>query len=218
LRGFANKTAIIPFGINTTALKPNQEKVAEIRNRYRGKKIIYSLGRLVYYKGYDYLIEAAGRLSDDYVVIIGGDGPLSEKLKTTIAEKELSQKVVMPGSIRGADIGSYYEACDIFCLPSTERSEAFGIVLVEAMSFGKPLITTNIPTGVSWVNQHEQTGLLVKPKDAAALSQAIEKIAANQELYSLLSGNCRKRYSALFSQDKMIDAIIKLYTDLNRPK
>lgn len=214
LRGYPAKTVVIPFGIKTSGLKPNENKVAEIRDRYKGKTIIYALGRLVYYKGFDYLIEAAGLLSDDYVVVIGGDGPLLNQLRQSINTKKLTGKVFLPGSIKGSDIGSYYEACDIFCLPSTERSEAFGIALVEAMSFGKPLITANIPTGVSWVNQDGLTGLVVKPKDALELKRAIETISNDEQVYRYFSNNCCERYNAIFSQDKMIDAIISLYDDL----
>ncbi|MBF0555901.1 MAG: glycosyltransferase [Nitrospirae bacterium] len=214
LRNFSNKTVIIPYGIKTSELKADEDKVAAIRNLYKGKIIIYSLGRLVYYKGFDYLIEAAASLSDDYAILIGGDGPLLNKLGKTIDQKRLADKVFLLGHINSSDMGSYYKACDVFCLPSTERSEAFGIALVEAMSFGKPLVTTNIPTGVSWVNQDSLTGLVVNPGNAAELSQAIKTISTDKQLYHFFSDNCHKRYQSLFSQDKMMDMIVSLYVDL----
>ncbi|WP_420266970.1 glycosyltransferase [Candidatus Magnetominusculus dajiuhuensis] len=214
LRGFFNKTVIIPYGIRTSELTVNEDTVAAIRHLYKGKIIIYSLGRLVYYKGFDHLIEAARSLSNDYAVVIGGDGPLLNRLRKSIDINRLADKVFLHGHINNTDMGSYYEACDIFCLPSTERSEAFGIALVEAMSFGKPLVTTNIPTGVSWVNQDGLTGLVVNPGNAGQLAEAIQTISTDERLYHFFSGNCRKRYQSFFSQDKMIDTIVSLYVEL----
>ena len=113
------------------------ERVAAIREKYPCKKIVFSLGRLVAYKGYEYLIEAARFLDDDYVLLIGGTGPLKAELDEKIKMLGLEGKVVLLGRVSDEDLPAYYGACELFCLSSVQKTEAFGIVQIEAMSCGK---------------------------------------------------------------------------------
>ncbi|MEO5356650.1 MAG: glycosyltransferase [Nitrospirae bacterium YQR-1] len=213
LTPYEHKAVTIPIGVSTGHLAADSEKVAALKKLYNGRKIIFSLGRLIYYKGYEHLIRAAMELDDSYAVIIGGEGPLKDRLNSMIKSLGLDGRVFLPGRISDEQLGSYYEACDLFCLPSVERSEAFGIVIVEAMSFGKPVVATKL-AGVGWVNQHGVTGINVEPGKAAELANAIKLILTGMEMYNRFSINCRERFINFFTREKMAQAAIKLYEKL----
>ncbi len=212
LQKFKNKCIAIPIGIDKTRLKAKLELATTIKNKYGDKKIIFSIGRLIYYKGFEYLILSAKFLSDDYVILIAGDGPLKSKLTKLIQKEGLGGKVYLLDRIKNSELGSYYSACDIFCLPSVAKSEAFGIVQIEAMSFGKPIVATKIEgSGVDWVNDSGVSGLNVKTKDPKELAQAITDIINNIKRYERYSKAAKERFCTLFTRDKMISDIIKLY-------
>lgn len=163
LRNVQQKTICLPIGVDPMA--PDPARVKAIKNKYKGKKIIFSLGRLVTYKGYAFLVAAAKYLKDNYMILIGGTGALRDELQNEINDMQLQGKVELLGRVSDEDLPSYYGACDVFCLSSVQKTEAFGIVQIEAMSCGKPVIATNIPhSGVSWVNAHEQSGICLTLK------------------------------------------------------
>ena len=217
LRKFKNKCISIPIGINDERLKYDIQKVKEIRNKYQNKKIIFSLGRLVYYKGFEYLIKSANYLSDDYIILIGGSGPLKNELNNIIIKNNLGNKVKLLGRVEDDELGSYYEACNLFCLPSIEKSEAFGIVQIEAMSFAKPVVATKIEgSGVDWVNEDNVSGVNVNVKDSKALAEAFELINSDINSYNGYCKNARERFNTLFKREKMVDKIIKLYGGTKR--
>jgi glycosyltransferase involved in cell wall biosynthesis len=104
--------------------------------------------------------------------------------------------------------------CDIFCLPSVSRNEAFGLVLVEALYFGKPLVTTNVEgSGMNYVNKHNETGLVVPPKNSKALAEAINTILSNEKLYEKFSKNALERFKE-FEIDSVADRILNLYQEV----
>jgi len=219
LKKFKNKCVPIPYGIKKENLKINEEKIKEIKKKFENKKIIFSLGRFIYYKGFEYLIESSKYLPDDYIIVIGGDGELRKKYEKLIMNNNLLNKVFLIGKIPQTHLGSYYKACDLFCLPSIEKSEAFGLVIVEAMSFGKPVVATNIKgSGVSWVNQNGVTGLNVEPKNPKALADAIRFICENPEIYIKMSKNALKRFEEEFTVEKEILKILKIYNKLLEDK
>lgn len=210
LQKVQEKVDFIPIGIKELA--PVPEKVAQIRQQYAGKKIVYSLGRLVGYKGYEYLVEAAAALSDEYVVLIGGKGPLHENLQQRIEELGLQDKVKLLGYIADEDSASYFGACDVFCLSSIWKTEAFAIVQVEAMACGKPVVATRIPeSGVSWVNRHEYSGLNVPIEDGKALAEAIQALTSNEEVYQKYGVQARNLYEERYMYSRMIDRCLELY-------
>lgn len=207
------KTDYIPIGVKE--LKPEAEAVEKIRNQYAGKKIVYSLGRLVGYKGYTYLVDAASYLGDDYVVLIGGEGPMGEELQQRIERKGLTDKVKLLGYIEDKDSPAYFGACDVFCLSSVWKTEAFAIVQVEAMSCGKPVVATRIPdSGVPWVNRHEDSGLNVSIEDAKALAEAIQTLTEKEEVYRQYGIQARERYETYFTHERMIDKCLSLYREI----
>lgn len=213
LKDVQSKTICIPIGIDP--IRPQREKVEAIRQKYKGRKIVFSLGRLVHYKGFRYLINAARHLSNDYLVLIGGAGLLKDELETQIKTNHLEDKVKLIGRVADADLPAYYGACTLFCLSSIMKTEAFGIVQIEAMSCGKPVVATQIPgSGVAWVNEQGVSGVNVQPEDAVQLAEGIRAVSENEEVYKAYSLGAFKRFNELFTKGKMINSITNTYLKL----
>lgn len=207
------KVRTLPIGIDPVV--PQPEAVERMRSRYQGRKIVFSLGRMVAYKGFRYLVEAARYLSDDYVVVIGGEGPLRAELEALIEHWHLQEKVFLPGRVSDEELPAYYGACEVFCLSSVQKTEAFGIVQLEAMSCGKPVVATCIPhSGVSWVNAHGESGLNVPPADARALADAIRTLTEDEAVYRRYSEGAAQRYRHLFTREINLDKLLNIYLEL----
>lgn len=213
LRPWQHKAVCLPIGIRPVC--PDARAVDGVRRQYGGRHIVFSLGRLVHYKGYRYLVEAARHLSDDYVVLIGGTGVLRDELQSLIDRWGVGHRVQLLGHVSDEQLPAYYGACRLFCLSSVQKTEAFGIVQLEAMSCGRPVVATRIPqSGVSWVNEHGVSGLNVEPCDAGALAQAITQVCTDGALYQSLAAGARRRYLGTFTLDKMIDNTLDIYDRL----
>lgn len=205
------KCVHIPIGV--TAVPEDEEGAARIRLQFAGKKIVYSLGRLVGYKGFEYLVDAAKYLSDDYVVVIGGAGPLRDELQRKVDGEGLGDKVKLIGRVPEGDFAAWYRACDVYCLSSVWKTEAFAIVQIEAMSCAKPVVATRIPgSGVPWVNSHGVSGLNVEPCDGRQLAEAVTYITSDPERYDGFCRGARARYEQMFTYGRMIDRCMELFT------
>lgn len=213
LRKAQHKTSYLPIGVDPHPWLADE--IQDIRQRYPEKKILFSMGRLVPYKGYRHLIEAMALLPEEYILLIGGDGPLRGELQEQIDSLGLQGRVELLGFISDKLKPAYFGACDLFCLSSTIKTEAYAIVLVEAMSLGRPIVATRIPeSGVSWVNSHEESGLNVPVEDSEALAQAIRTICEDPQLWLTYSRGSRHRFFNIFTKDEMINQLIQIYTDL----
>ena len=213
LQKVQDKARCIPIGIEPNC--SDEAKAAKIRNEYSGRRIVFSLGRLVEYKGFRYLIEAAKYLDDSYMILIGGGGPLREDLQNQIDELGLGHRVKLLGKVPQEDLPSYYGACDLFCMSSVMKTEAFGIVQIEAMSEGRPLIATKIPaSGVSWVNEDGISGINVEPRDSKAIAEAIKSITKDEATWRRYSDGARQRFAKYFTKEKMLDGCLALYSEL----
>ncbi len=213
LKNVQQKTVCLPIGV--PPVLPEPEAADRICQQYGGKKIVFALGRLVAYKGFTHLVEAARFLKDDYVVLIGGTGALEQALCQQIKRLGLENKVVLLGRIPDRDLPAYFGACKVFCLPSVQKTEAFGIVQIEAMSCGKPVVATRIPqSGVPWVNKHGVSGLNVMPGNAGELARAIQDIADNESVYDKYSTAAKNRYWDIFTNEHMIDKCKRIYNNL----
>ncbi|MFK8302436.1 glycosyltransferase [Capnocytophaga stomatis] len=209
---YKDKTVCIPIGIDSNEIIIDQAYLRKMKDNYKGKRIVFALGRLIYYKGFKYLIDSAKYLPNNIVILIAGEGELEEKLQRQIEINHLKEKVKLIGKISRNQLGSYYALCDVFCLPSVERSEAFGVVQIEAMAFAKPIISTNIKgSGVNWVNQNNISGITIQPKNVKALAESILSILSNEDKYEILAQGAKQRYVELFTKDKMIEKIKNLY-------
>src|SRR5437764_531691 len=142
--------------------------------------LLLFVGRLVYYKGVHILIEAASRWPGSIAIV--GEGPLEAELRADVARRGLQERVVFAGRVSDDDLPAYYQACDAFVLPSIARTEAFGVVQIEAMAAGRPVISTNLPTGVPWVNRDGVSGLVVAPDNADALGAALAELGEDEAL------------------------------------
>ena len=210
LQSVQKKSVCLPIGISP--MLPDVKSVEAIRQRYMNKKIVFSLGRLVAYKGFCHLVAAAQYLGDDFVVLIGGTGALESELQREIDKLGLHEKVRLLGRINDEDLPAYYGACDVFCLSSVQKTEAFGIVQIEAMSCGKPVVATRIPqSGVAYVNANGISGLNVAPGNAYELSEAIKTIVGNKDTYEHFSKGAKERYETLFTKNIMIKKCLEIY-------
>lgn len=207
---YQDKTTYLPIGINP--LSADDAAVAKIRSKFPGKKIVWSLGRLVGYKGYQYLVEAVKYLPEDYVLVIGGEGPLLQDLEKRARYDEVSDRIRFIGRVSAEDCSAWYAASDVFALSSIWRTEAFAIVQIEAMSLGKPVVSTRIPgSGVSWVNKDGVSGKTVPVCDSKALADAIIEVVENSEKYG---EGAKKRFESKFTFEKMISGCISIYHNL----
>lgn len=216
LQEVKDKCAVVPFGIPTGRLALTtavEEKVVSIRKRL-GSKIAFFLGRLIYYKGVEYLVEAMQDVEGK--LIIAGDGDLKADLLELVKKLSIEDRVEFVGTLSDEEVAAYYHACDVFVLPSIESSEAYGLVQLEAHACGKPVISTNLPTGVPFVNKDGYSGIVVPPKDVQALSEAINKMFKDEELRKRLGAQAKQRFHKEFTSEIMVDRILKLYEEVLR--
>ena len=204
---------VIPFGFNLSGFAAPHPLVDDIRARFPGKRI-FALGRHVYYKGFDVLIEAMKHIEPQAHLLIGGAGPLTEQWKAWARAQGVAERVHFLGLIDDQDLPGYYQACDVFCLPAVSAAEAFGIVQVEAMACGKPVVSTRLNNGVDFVNRHGVSGLTVPVGDAVALAEALNTLLVDAELRAKLGAQARVRALTEFSQESMGQKTLALYRDI----
>jgi len=208
LQRFRDKCHVIPHGIPFELYdEVNSAQVDEIRSFYR-KPIILAVGRLVYYKGFDYLIRAMRNI-DAHLLLIG-EGPLHRELLEQVMVSGVQEKVTLLGNV--SDLRPYYHACDVFALPSIAVSEAFGIVQLEAMACGKPVVNTQLPSGVPWVSQNGLTGITVPPADSDALAEAVSLLLSQPELAQRYGRSARRRVEQEFATERMLARTLGLYS------
>jgi len=210
LAKFREKCVVIPFGIPFEEFQQeNTEEIARIRDLY-GKRIVLGVGRHVYYKGFEYLIRAMKNVNGHLLII--GDGPLRSDLEQEARSCGISERVSFLTDVE--DLRSYYQASDVFVLPSIARSEAFGIVQLEAMACGVPVVNTSLDSGVPFVSPHDLTGLTVPPEDSAALSDAINKLLDDPLLRERMGAAGRTRVEQEFSLKVMTRKTLELYGEV----
>ena len=215
LKDWCDKVRVIPTGIDSNSLHADAEQIQAIRASYPNRFIVLAVGRLIYYKGFEYLIKAASLVDDQVVVLIGGAGKDKNKLERLINTMRLQEKVKLLGYLGEMDLARYYQACDLFCMSSVANSEAFGIVQLEAMKFGKAIVSTIIPeSGVNWVNADQISGINVKAKDSDALARAISVIQHQPALRERLGKRGQQRFHEMFSREQMCKSLIQLYESI----
>ncbi len=174
----------------------DRARAKEIRKKYVGKFICFAFGRHVPYKGYSCLIDAAKHLDEDFVVLIGGTGPLTDELRERAKGDE---KIEFLGRIIDADLRSYLLSSDVFCFSSITKNEAFGIALAEAMYYQKPAVTFTVKgSGINYVSLNGVTGIECPNGDVLAYAEALKKLAKEEDLRKVYGENARKRVEELF--------------------
>jgi glycosyltransferase involved in cell wall biosynthesis len=207
------KAHVIPFGVDTVRFRPvpARRRPAAFPAPERGPVGLF-VGRLVGYKGLDVLLEAARAVQ--HSLVIAGDGPLRPDLTRRITEAGLGERVVLAGEVSEGDLPLYYRAADYVVLPSTTSAEMFGVVLLEAMACGKPVISTALTTGVSEVNVADTTGLVVPPGDALALRGAMERLVGDPGLRARLGAAGRERVERNYTLEQMVGRHLELCEEL----
>lgn len=221
LKPYQDKCRIIPFGVD-----PKIEKEADRwyeeggppeRSQKKTAVVKYLfVGRLVYYKGCRTMIEAfvqAAKRNDRIRLDIVGTGPLEPELKRQTEELRLTDQIHFHAGVSDDELIGFFKECDVFVLPSLQRSEAFGLVQIEAMAFGKPVINTNLPSGVPYVSLHGETGLTVEPGNTAELAEAMEYLAEHPAERCQMGERARERMEEQFRMETMLNRVLRLYEE-----
>lgn len=209
---FAAKTRIVPFGVELARFDNVNPALVEGIRRGSRTPILLFAGRLRYYKGLEYLIQAMRQVNA--VLMVVGVGPMEQELRLLTDELGLGSKVRFLGEVSEEELVAHYQAVDVFVLPSSHKSEAFGIVQLEAMACGTPVVCTELGTGTSFVNLHEETGLVVPPRDSQALAGAINGMLGDGSLRARLGRNARLRVEREFTRDVMVQRVLDVYREV----
>lgn len=212
---FKQKCIVIPNPISIEKLNMttnDYKKIDIIQKKYKGKQIIFFLGRHVTYKGIKYLIEAEKYIKSECIILIAGKGPLTQSLKKDAIQ---SERIQFLGKIPDEEIKIYMHSASIFAFPSITKNEAFGVVLAEAMYCkATPVCFTIKGSGVNWVNINGKTGLEVENKNVKAFAQAIETLLSDDQLRLQLSENAHQRIKELFTMNTIEKQIKNIYQNI----
>ncbi len=214
LRRFKDKCRVVPLGIDLGLFKFDkkvEEETEKIRLEF-GTPLILFVGRLVYYKGIEYLLDAMKNINAKLMLI--GDGLLKKRLVKLAVGLGVSNKIIWLGSVENKRLAPYYYACDLFVLPSSFKTEGFGIVQLEAFACKKPVVSTALPTGVVFVNKDGVTGITVPPRDSSSLAIAINKLLSSPELLESYGQNGREILEKEFTKEKMGESILTIYRSI----
>jgi glycosyltransferase involved in cell wall biosynthesis len=210
LRRFGAKCRVIPFGVPLAQFdRADAAEVARLRAQF-GPRVVLGVGRLIYYKGFEHLVRAMKEV--DGRLLIVGEGPLRGALEREAERAGVAGRVTFLGHVR--EVAPLYHAADVFALPSVARSEAFGIVQLEAMACGKPVVNTSLDTGVTFVSIGGVTGLTVPPADSAALATALNTLLDDPALAARYGRAARSRVEREFDLEEMGRRTLRLYEEV----
>lgn len=212
LQRVAGRCQIVPLGIDPEPFQAvDSRRVGEIRQGH-GNPLLLFVGRLRYYKGLDVLIDALPSIDASLLVV--GSGPMERQWRRQAGQSPAAARIHFAGEVPDDELPAYYAAADLVALPSCERSEAFGLVLLEAMAAGRAVVGTELGTGTSFVNQHNETGLVVPPGDAPALAAAINSLLLEPERRRQFGASGRRRVFDQFHVDAMVDRTVEIYREV----
>lgn len=215
LKPYLDKCHVVPFAVSEDILQDGSiylKKNGYLRNNDHLQ--ILFVGRLVYYKGIAVLIDAVRKLSDSVCLTVVGDGVLENEMKQKCQELNIQDRVIFLGKVSDEQLKQCYRKADVFVLPSTQRSEAFGLVQLEAMAYGIPVINTNLKSGVPEVSIHRETGLTVPPEDPVQLAEALRWMEDHPRERAEMGRRARKRVETYYSEQALFSGLMKEYEEL----
>jgi rhamnosyl/mannosyltransferase len=223
LNKWKNKAQIIPLALNN--LKQfSLEMDLDSSNTLWGKfshsaninqpTRLLSIGRLTYYKGYSDLIKAMQYISNAQLIIVG-HGEQHQQLQNLINQLDLQNNVYLAGKVSNDNLNNLLHSCNIFCLSSIERTEAFGLVLLEAMSYAKPIVITRVEgSGMNWVTQNNKTALFAEKQSPQNFAEKVNDLMDNPLLAKTLGDNGYQRLLAHFNIETISQQTLKLYQSI----
>jgi rhamnosyl/mannosyltransferase len=213
LEPYRDRVSVVPYGIDLEPYSSasHDSEAAALRVRF-GDRIVLGAGRLIYYKGFGVLLEAMARIQGHLVLV--GEGPLRLSLQRRAEDLGIARRVTFAGEIHQTAMPAWYRAADVFAFPSIARSEAFGIVQLEAMASGLPVVNTSLDSGVPYVSVDGETGLTVPPSDPHAFAEALDGLLSDPRWRTRLGAAGRARAAALFSKERMLNDHQRVYGDL----
>lgn len=211
LQRYIDKVAVIPYGLERSSYPvPSEEKLLYWKSLFKDKFFLF-VGAFRYYKGLHILLDAAK--NNDFNVVIVGSGDAENELKS-LAQKLVLKNVHFVGAVSDEDKSALLTLCYCVVFPSHLRSEAFGISLAEGAMYGKPLISAEIGTGTSFINIHNETGVVVERNNPQALQDAMFKLISEPELAKHYGSNAYQRYLNFFTAEHMIEKYSAVYHEL----
>jgi glycosyltransferase involved in cell wall biosynthesis len=210
LSRYRSKCRVIPFGVPALYFQQrDDQEIERIRDLY-GPQILLAVGRLVHYKGFEYLVRAMVFAKGTLLLV--GNGPERERLDLLARELGVRERIAFLDEVE--DLRPYYHAADVFVLPSIMRSEAFGIVQLEAMACAKPIVNTELDSGVNFVSPNGVSGLTVPPRDPVAFANALNYLLERPYLRTKLGIGGRQRVAREFTVERMIARTLDVYEEV----
>ena len=210
LQAWPEKCHVVPLGLDPVRLREEDLEGAEPPVLSPDLQVL-AVGRLTYYKGFGYLVRAAAKTRGIKVHIVGR-GEQEWELKKLARKLGTGDRITFHGELSGADLAARFHACDCLCLPSIERTEAFGLVLLEAMYFSKATVISDVPgSGMGWVVEDGETGIKTPPRDPQKLAMALERLRDDRSLARRLGEAGRRKFDQVFSIDHSVNAMAEIY-------
>jgi glycosyltransferase involved in cell wall biosynthesis len=218
LRDRTHVVSELPNGVDTSIFQPatsqeNSRSTLGLSPDGRYVLLVARLDRAHYFKGVDVLLDSLTRLEDDVTAIIVGDGALRENYQRYAEELGIGNRVLFAGRVSDAQLPIYFQSADITLLPSTTMGEAFGLVLIESMACGTPVIASSLP-GVRSVVQHERDGLLIKPGDPESLAGAMTRLLSDRSLRMQMGANGRSKVERQYDWQRIGDRLEDVYKEV----
>ncbi len=208
-------STVIPNAVDSQRFHPSNSP-GDIKKKLgigEDEKMVLYVGRIVYHKGLEHLVESASYLDHDVKYVLGGTGDFRPVLEDIVKRNDLQGRVIFPGRIPNSELPKYYAAADVFVLPSVSRLEAFGIVALEAMASATPVVVSDIP-GVREVITEGEHGLLSEPLNPANLAGKIRTIIRNPDMAERMGKNGRKRIEENLTWAIVAEQIERVYQEL----
>jgi len=202
-----DRCTVVPLGVDHRRFTPPATPFA-------GPPTLLFVGRLRYYKGLDTLLRAMPMLPADVRLRVVGTGPMRGEWEALVRDLSLESRVDFAGEVSDAALPAQYRHATLFVLPANARSEAYGMVLTEAMASGLPCVTTEVGTGTSWVVQDGVTGAVVPPSSPDALAAAISGLVGDPVRLRAMGTAARARVAAELTQDLMVERVMAIYEAL----